>query len=71
MPMLNRQDKASLFADATTRCTVDMLNGYWQVPLTEDAQEMLTMVTPERLFNPHRVLPGVLNATGYFQRDDG
>ena len=25
------------------------------------------MVTPEGLFTPRRVLPGVLNATGYFQ----
>ena len=49
MPMLNRQDKASLFADPTARCTVGMLKGYWQVPLTEDAQMLFTMVTPERL----------------------
>ena len=26
-----------------------------------------TMVTPEGLFTPRRVPPGVLNATGYFQ----
>ena len=25
MPTLNLEDKASIFADATTRCTVDML----------------------------------------------
>ena len=47
-------------------CTLDMLQGYWQVPLSDDAQEIFTMVTPEGLFTPRRVSPGVLNATGYF-----
>ena len=45
--MKNLEDKASLFAGATAWCTLDMLQGYWQVPLSEDAQEMFAMVTPE------------------------
>ena len=48
-----------------------MLQGYWQVPLSEDAQEMFTMVTPEGFFTPRRVPPGVLNATGYLQATMG
>ena len=71
MPMPNLEDKASLFAGATAWCTLDMLQGYWQVLLSKDAQEMFTMVTPEGLFTPRRVLPGVLNATGYFQATMG
>ena len=47
MPMLNLEDKASLFVSATAWCTLDMLQGYWQVPLGENAQEMFTMVTLE------------------------
>ena len=47
MPMPNLKDKASLFTGATAWCKLDMLQGYWQVPLSEDAQEMFTMVTPE------------------------
>ena len=65
MPMPNLEDKASLFAGATAWCTLDMLRGYWQVLLSEEAQEMFTMVTPEGMFTPRRVPAGVLNATGY------
>ena len=71
MPMPNLQDKASLFAVATAWCTLDMLQGYWQVPVSKDAQEMFTLVTPEGLFTPRLVLPGGLNATRYFQATMG
>ena len=71
MPMPNLEDKAFLFAGATAWCTLDMLQCYWQVPLSGDAQEMFTMVTPEGLFIPCRVSPGVLNASGYFQATMG
>ena len=69
--MPNLKDKASLFTGATAWCKLDMLQGYWQVPLSEDAQEMFTMVTPEGLFTPRRVPPGVLTSTGYFQATMG
>ena len=65
--MPNLEDKASLFAGTTAWCTLGMLQGYGQVPLSEDAHEMFAMVTPEGWFTPRRVPPGVLNATGYFQ----
>ena len=71
MPMPNLEDKASLFAGATAWCTLDMLQGYWQVPQSEDAQEMFAMVTQVGLFTPRRVPAGVLNATGYFQATMG
>ena len=67
MPKPNLENESSLFADATASCTLDMQQGYWQVPLSEDAQEVFTMVTLEGLFIQLRVPPGVLNATGYFQ----
>ena len=41
------------------------------MPLSEDAQEMFSMVTPEGLFTPHHVHPVVLNATGYLQATMG
>ena len=68
MPMPNLEVKASLFASATAWCTLDMLQGYYQVPLSEDAQEMFTMVSPDGLFTPRRVPLGVMNATGYSRR---
>ena len=54
MPMPNLEDKASLFAGATACCTSNMLQDYWQVPLSKDAQEMFTMVTAEG-FSPRAV----------------
>ena len=70
MPMPNLEDKASLFAGVTAWCTLDMLHVYWQVPLSEDTQDMFTIVTPEGLLTP-RVPSGVRNATGYFQATMG
>ena len=58
MPITNLEDKASLFAGATAWRTLDIQQVYWQVPLSEDAQDMFTMVTPEGLFIPRRVPPG-------------
>ena len=37
------------------------------MPLTEDAREIFTIVTPQGLFTPTRVPQGALNATAYFQ----
>ena len=71
MPMPNLEDIASLFAGATAWRTLDLLYYYWQVSLSEDAQEMFTNIHPEGLFTPCRVPLGVLNATGYFQATIG
>ncbi|CAN0182786.1 unnamed protein product [Scytosiphon promiscuus] len=46
---------------------LDLLQGYWQMPLAPEAQEIFTIATPEGLFTPTRVPQGVLNATAYFQ----
>ena len=43
------------------------LQGYWQMPLAEEAREIFTITTPLGLFTPTRVPQGVLNATAYFQ----
>lgn len=44
----------------------DMLQGYWQMLLAADAQNVFTITTPDGLFTPTRV-PQELNASGYFQ----
>ena len=46
---------------------LDMLQGYWQMPLASEAQQMFIIATPEGLFTPARVPRGVLNAMAYFQ----
>ncbi|CAM9307795.1 unnamed protein product, partial [Sphacelaria rigidula] len=45
---------------------LDLLQGYWQMPLAEEAQEIFTITTPLGLFTPKRVGQGVLNATAFF-----
>ena len=34
---------------------LDILQGYWQMPLAAEAQEVSTIATPEGLFTPTRV----------------
>ena len=66
-PMPNRESMSRSFASAKAFCTLDMLQGYWQTPLSPEEQELFTMVTTEGLFTPTRVPQGALNATAYFQ----
>ena len=46
---------------------LDLQQGYWQMPLAPEAQEVFTIVAPDGLFNPTHVPQGELNATSYFQ----
>ena len=48
--------------------TVDLLKGYWQVPLTQRAREISAFVTPSGLYQ-YKVMPfGMKNAPATFQR---
>ena len=73
MPMPNLEDKASLFAGATAWCTLHMLQGYWQVPLTEDAQEISTMAWSlwRSCSRRRRVPPGGAKRYWIFQATTG
>lgn len=46
----------------------DLLKGYWQVPLTERAQEVSAFVTPKGLFSYKVMSFGLRNAPATFQR---
>ena len=46
---------------------LDLLQGYWQIPLAEEAREIFTITTPLGLLTPTRVPQGVQNATAYIQ----
>ena len=65
--MPNQEADMADLRGATLLGKLDMLQGYWQMPLAAEAQEVFTIATPEGLFTPTRVPQGVLNATAYFQ----
>ena len=54
-------------SEARFHGSLDMLQGYWQLPLAPEAEEIFTIATPEGLFTPTRVPQGILNATSFFQ----
>ena len=46
----------------------DLLNGFWQIPLTERAKEISAFVTPDGLYH-YKVMPfGMKNSPATFQR---
>ena len=48
--------------------TLDLLKGYWQMPLTDRANELSAFVTPQGLYQ-YCVMPfGMKNAPAIFQR---
>ncbi len=47
---------------------LDLLKGYWQVPLTERAAEISAFVTPNNFFNYTVMAFGLRNAPATFQR---
>ena len=66
-PMPRQEQDVSVMQGATHFCTLDILQGYYQMPLAQDAQELFTIVTPDGLYTPTRVPQGVLNATSFLQ----
>ena len=64
-PML-LEKQASAFAGAALFMAVDLNQGYWQMPLAANSQELFTFVTQKGLYAPMRVLQGVKNPTSYF-----
>ena len=68
VPGVMPNQKAEMADLRGATCFVKLnMQGYWQMPLAVEAQEVSTMATPEDLFTPTRAPEGVLNATAYFQ----
>ena len=47
---------------------IDLLKGYWQVPLSDRAKEIAAFVTPDGIYQPTMMSFGLRNAPASFQR---
>lgn len=47
---------------------LDLLKGYWQVPLTEDASDISAFVTPDQFLQYKVMAFGMYNVPATFQR---
>ena len=47
---------------------LDLVRGYWQIPLTESAKEISTFVTPQDTYRFEVIPNGHKNASATFQR---
>ena len=65
-PML-LEEQALAFAGAALFMTVDLNQGYRQMTLPVNLQELFTFVTHKSLYTPTRMPQRVTNATSYFQ----
>lgn len=65
--MPNQEASMAKLSESKFYGSLDMLQGYWELPLAPDAQEIFTIVTPEGLFTPTGVPQGILNTTSFFQ----
>ena len=67
-PIPRMEDCMDRIGKAAYVCKIDLLKGYWQVPLTDQAKEVLAFVTPDVLFWC-KVMPfGMKNVPATFQR---
>ena len=67
-PIPRIDDCIDKLGDATYVSKVDLLKGYWQVPLTQKAKEITAFATPDNLYQ-YKVMPfGMKNSPATFQR---
>lgn len=66
-PMPNMEDELASLAGSKYFATLDLMQGYWQLPLHEDSQECQSIITPDGVYTPTRVQHGTTNATVHMQ----
>ncbi len=67
-PMPRMEDCVDSVGSARFVSKLDLLKGYWQVPLTPRASEISAFVTPDRFLQYKVMAFGLRNATATFQR---
>ena len=66
-PMPHLDSEVMDFAGSNNFASLDFVSAYWQMPLDPDSYSACGIVTPEAVLASKRVLPGLANATSYFQ----
>ena len=61
------EEQTSAFAEAALFMTVDLNQGYWQMPLAANSQELFTFVAQKGIYTPTPMPQGVTNVASYFQ----
>jgi Reverse transcriptase (RNA-dependent DNA polymerase) len=61
------EDELASLAGSKYFATLDLMQGYWQLPLHEDSQECQSIITPDGVYTPTRVQHGTTNATVHMQ----
>ncbi len=67
-PIPRADDVINHLGGSTIFTSLDLKNGYWQIPLTRDSREKTAFVTPDGLFQYKRLPFGLSNGTATFQR---
>ena len=52
---------------STCFANVDLAHGYWQIPLAEESQEMMSIQTPLGIYSSRRLLQGGSDSGNHFQ----
>ena len=66
-PMPHLESELLDFAGSECFASLDFCHGYWQLPLAPESYSACGVVCPQGTYSATRALPGLTNATSYFQ----
>jgi len=65
-PLPNIEERVETVSAAKFITTIDLSKGYWQIPMTSQAQRIAAFVTPFGTYRPLRMPFGLVNAPYFF-----